>query len=464
MYYPDFVFSEFTMHADPLGTLAGVRAHGLKALAILACAASIAVHAAEPPAPALVTLVFTACDVNGLPVSDLRAEELSVTDAGKPQHILYHRAAGSADTWPHAVVLLLDQLHTPYLLHARDWEILSQTLGKYPRPGQLYCYLHTTHGALFPIRPIPDSWLEAPLPDTSWTRESFPGFETIASLNRPVPKELLKPTARDSITLSVLQELAERLANVPGPRSLVWYGAPDLRKPLPEDLLNSWETDGGGQVEPLTIYGAGKPHLSLTGVKFDHAGSRLAAASSVGETLVRALTGMQCRYRLSYLPPESNWDGRPHSVRITTTRAGVRIQTRDRYLATRRSDLTADRQSALPDLAALAPFDSTVIRLAQFPGGVTVDADDLLFLDRGGRATVRLLVQAIRFSEDPPHAITDPRVVERTFSEPERKAARREGIRIDLNIPASPLAASTRIVVADLYTGSFGTLTLRPQP
>lgn len=399
----------------------------------LALAFATAILFAQTPQPQLVSFDLLALNAGKHPVADLRQDEIRITDDGKPQTILYFRAATPEDTFPHTTVLIIDQLNAEYNLSSGDWDRIGRALRAYPRPGQLYCYLLTIRGTLFPIRPLPDSWLAAELPDVSWARELSMPFSSLTELNGELPKELQGARNRQNITFTAYEELAARLAHVPGTRSVVWVGSRGVGKVGLRDPSSPRSTDGE-YIDGVRQYFTG-----------DHLGS-------VAATLSEAFANAQQRYRISYLPPPANWNGEVHAVRASTTRSGVRIVTRPSYIADKGGDLAFNQQSRLPDLLQLAPFDSTVLRLRADTNGVLIDAPDVLFLPEGERYTIRLAVQAIRFSDAPPAAIGEPRVFTRTFTAAERTAALHGGIRIPAELPAPSPNTSIRIVAADLYT------------
>jgi hypothetical protein len=423
----------------------------------------------QTPSARMVALDFGAHNAKGDPVTDLRAEEIHITDAGHRYPIVHFRSATPADAFPHAVVVVVDQLMVDDKLTPAAWDQITRALREQPG-SHLYFYLLTTHGGLFPIRAVPQSWLDAPLPDPTWFRDSVPTFDSLAALYRPTPKDLEKPErntvfdVRQNVADDALQELAACLARVPGPRSIVWIGRAADGKPVMEKPGNTLRTTDGDRIDPIRIYPVGGHRAQLASVTYPQWPFRwsIGPHGDIAVTVARAVADARHYYRVTYLPPQNAWDGKSHAVEVTSTRRGVHIETRpSSYAAPKWNDLIAEGQP-LPDLLALAPFDSTLLRLsaADRRSDLRVDAADVVFLPEAGRYTARLAVQAISYASDSPTAVNDARVVAFSLTSSERGAALRDGLRIPLQVDAAKVRAPIRIVVADLFSGSFGTVTL----
>lgn len=423
----------------------------------------------QTPSAHMVALDFGAHNAKGDPVTDLRAEEIHITDAGHHYPIVHFRSATAADAFPNAVVVVVDQLHVEEKLTPAAWDEITRALRAQPG-SHLYFYLLTTHGGLFPIRAIPESWLDAPLPDAAWVRELVPTFDALSALDRPAPKDLAErdlsreADVRKNVADDALQELAACLARVPGPRSIVWIGRAADGKPVMEKPGNTLRTTDGDRIDPIRIYPVGGHRAQLASVTYPQWAFRwsIGPHGDIAATVARAVADARRHYRVTYLPPQTAWDGRPHAVEVTCTRRGVHIETRpSSYAAPKWNDLIAEGQP-MPDLLALAPFDSTLLRLsvADRRPDLRVDAADVVFLPEAGRYTARLAVQAISYASDSPTAVNDARVAAFSLTSSERGAALRDGLRIPLQVDAAKGGKPIRIVVADLFSGSFGTVTL----
>jgi hypothetical protein len=421
---------------------------------------------AQTPPEKLVTLDLFAHDAHGVPVTDLRPEEIRITDSGRHYPIVHFRAATATDAFPHAVVVVVDQIKAREKLTSFTWDRIGAAMRAQPSGSHLYLYVLTTHRSLLPIHAIPDSWVDAPLPDPAWARESFPSFNDLPALDRPIPKSLLEKDKQgmrisDRLIEDTMQDLAARLAGVPGPRSIVWIGAPADGKPVPEKPGNTLATTDGALIDPIHIYSVGAPVAALASVTFpNRLGWRWSnePRGDIPGTITHAVADARRRYRVAYLPPPANWDGRTHDVHVSCTRHGVAVEARPAsYAAPKLNDLLAD-QRRLPDLLPLAALDSTLLRLkvGDPASDLVIDARDVVFLPQSSGYTARLIVQTIHYSSAEVAEFDDPRVINFTLTAAERDAALRDGLHI-----LNPSRAPVRIVVADLLSGAFGTLSIR---
>jgi len=99
---------------------------------------------AQSPPTRLLTFDISAIDQRGNLVSDVTTEELRVTDAGRRQQIIYFRRGQDVTapqraltreysnraygTFPHATVVMLDQLNTRIELAGPEWEHVARSL------------------------------------------------------------------------------------------------------------------------------------------------------------------------------------------------------------------------------------------------------------------------------------------------------------------------------------------------
>ena len=62
-------------------------------------------------------------------------------------------------------------------------------------------------------------------------------------------------------------------------------------------------------------------------------GGRPDAGKDIGAAIQQAMTDVRASYQIGYYPPERNWDGKFHKLRITTKRKGVKLQGKTGYYA-----------------------------------------------------------------------------------------------------------------------------------
>ena len=450
-------------------------------LALLAIAAKLA---AQMPNDKLLTLDIAARDGRGKAVADLQAEDLRVFDAGREQKLVYFRrgqdvTAGALPgkwcnygygTFPHVVVVLLDQLNSKLELKGLDWDEVRSALAREDWEPNAYFYLLLKDGALYPVRGLPHSWVDSGIYMRSWLHEILPLFEDMRRGFRTRPADLdLSLTAPggqaykqmfkrlQQATGTAFLELAARLAPVPGSTSIVWIGPnePTIANPTAQmtestgkagdaipiyHVRSDAPTPGGGTINPFAIQ----------------------------KTIALAFANSERGYRLGYYVPAANWDGRYHEVRVVSKRPGVRIQAKVGYKAVRPVDIEDDQRQTLPDMTADIPFDASTIRFAASGGegpasvrfNLEVNADDALFEPSGGKYVCSLAVQVIEYNHDgETEQRVEPLLVRRELTAAEREQAARNGLPVNLDAKASK-GGTFRIVVLDRVTQSFGTLTI----
>jgi len=443
-----------------------------------------ATPAAQVPNDKLLTLDIAARDGRGKAVADLQAEELRVFDAGREQKLVYFRrgldvTAGALrgkwcnygyGTFPHVVVVVLDQLNSKLELKGIDWDEVSRALAREDWEPNAYFYLLMKDGALYPVRELPHSWVDSGIYTRSWMREILPLFEDMRreQRKRPADLDLSRNTPGDQAyrqiikrmqqaTETALQELAAGLAPVPGTKSIVWIGpnGPTIANPTARmtestgkardavpiyHVLSEAAPPGGGKVTPLAIQ----------------------------KTIALAFADGERGYRLGYYVPAANWDGRYHEVRVVSKRSGVRIQAEAGYRAVRPVDIEDDQRQSVADMTADIPFDASTIRFAaavvEGPASLRFDllvnADDVVFEPSGGKYVCSLAVQVIGYNDDgEAEQRGEPVLVQSELTAAEREQAGRNGLPIHLDAKA-PKDGTFRIVVLDRVTQSFGTLTI----
>ncbi len=440
---------------------------------LLALPAIAATLAAQMPNRKLLTLDIAARDGRGMSVADLQVEDLRVFDAGREQKLVYFRrgqdvTAGALPgkrcnygygTFPHVVVVLLDQLNSRLELNGPDWDEVRRALAREDWEPNAYFYLLLKDGALYPVRGLPHSWVDPGIYTRSWLHGILPLFEDMRrdfrarpadpdlSLSAPGDQAYKKTAKRvQQATETAILELAARLAPVPGTKSIVWIGPNELTIANPAAQIPIYQAPsdtpppGGGTVHP----------------------------SAIQKTIALAFANSERGYRLGYYVPAANWDGRYHEVRVVSKRPGVRIQAKAGYMAVRPVDIEDDQRQSVPDMTADIPFDASTIRFAAAAGegaasvrfDLLVNADDVLFEPSGGKYVCSLAVQLIELNDDgEAKQREEPLLVRRELTAAEREQAAQKGVPINLDAKA-PKGGTFRIVVLDRVTQSFGTLTI----
>jgi VWFA-related protein len=485
-----------------------------------------------PPPAALVNLNVVALDAKGQSVMDLTAAEFRVLDNGKAQTIATFRRRDSAPapslplgprqysnrsgaTIPHATVILFDQLNTQFADRGYVFNQLVHSLQPFESSDNLYLYLITTNGSLYPVHGLPGSEGDAPQKeDGAWTRDIQ------ARLNEAVRVNLAhRPTdlsvdidARVRTTFATLSMVAARLAGVPGRKNIVWltHGVPISLTPA-RTLDGSWidympyvrqlsntldradvsiyavqqsppgslgtaldasrsATSGGRGVEDPTAF-AGMGSEETLGDFAHLTGGRAYENNDIAGAIKQAINDAKQSYLLSYQPPPENWDGKYHKIRITCTRKGVRLQTREGYFAFAEQAATAKQEQDAIDAAMLSPFDATEIGLrgtaTPLPAGppalhlaMRIDLADVQLTQNGDVYTGQLATRFIEYQDDGAMAQSKPASMNLRLTREQRDAAMKEGVPVAQDLLVSPHVQKIRFIVFDNGSTAIGSLTL----
>jgi hypothetical protein len=219
-----------------------------------------------------------ALDAHGRFVPDLRAEELGVADAGRPQEIVFFRR-GSA--MPHAVAVLIDQLNGDLEQRSTEWNRAVRALAGVESPWDAFLYVLTPSGALYPVRPMPDSWAGWTMPETSWQRDVLPVLESVKGAYRELREYKDAADPRPEATAWAIEELRVRLGAVPGHAAVVWAG-PMGRGKAEKAIAHSARSTEGAALEGVPVYIAGSPAAMRT------AAARILPHSDVRDVIARA--------------------------------------------------------------------------------------------------------------------------------------------------------------------------------
>jgi hypothetical protein len=201
----------------------------------------------------------------------------------------------------------------------------------------------------------------------------------------------------------------------------------------------------------------------------DITGGRTYAAAEIHDGIADAIRDSKSTYRVAYLPPQQNWDGKRHKIAIAPLRGGVHLLAPRWYLAGRLEDVAAEQRPPIPDSAIAGPFEQSDLAVSVSPPEklekalrieIHVDAKGLLLLQRNGRYAGSVALQALCYSSgDRRMACTEPMLVKLDLSPQEHTAALRGGLRFPLDIPMAATPNRMRVVACDQYTRACGTAT-----
>jgi VWFA-related protein len=322
-----------------------------------------------------VTLVVT--DRDGAPVTDLRSEEIRITDNGKPQKIASFEKlkADSAPVTPGQpavyYVVVFDTMNTTYLDQPPVRLELLGSLGELGPGDRTYLLMLRTG-----LRLLHDYTAESPallrklaqrgaqpLPSSAAGLEAFSWvFDEIGPLNLFSPSTIT-PSRRNDLTFEAISTLAAKMARLQGRKSLLWISTGIMMKeaagqtidrfgdrlppPDPRYLLNGIiEMTGRAlnsadvafysiDARPLTV-----GNLTVTDMGAMRDLSRVSGGiaypdrKGVKNAVREALDDSREVYWLTYSPTAVKEDGRFHQIKVQVSRGdNLKLRYRDGYTA-----------------------------------------------------------------------------------------------------------------------------------
>jgi hypothetical protein len=190
---------------------------------------------AEPDTNARI-LNVTALDANRSPVTDLTSADFQISDDGKLRHIASFKASAgqpAARNLP-TVLILYDLLNAIPQTRGYISTLLVRALEPLEAGDSVYLYLLTNHGDLYPVHALPKvPWTPGPGAEdaeesvkrtgTPWVRQVHPLLDqAIKNVYGFTPLDDKDGAVRAGAAFLTLSALGERLARIPGPKTIVW--------------------------------------------------------------------------------------------------------------------------------------------------------------------------------------------------------------------------------------------------
>ncbi|MDR3698685.1 MAG: hypothetical protein P4L56_03560 [Candidatus Sulfopaludibacter sp.] len=409
----------------------------------------------------------------------MQTGDLRLLDNKRPESILYLRP----NPQPAATVVVFNLSYAG--VKSMEWNEAVRTLRQFETTGYLYFYVLTNQGAMLPIHGLPERDAAPASGNAPWVDRSLLPFET------PLSRE--SPQGRSGMSdLSPYLELARRMAAFPGRKSLVcigclfatgsdWERGPSLLSELSDALLEArvavYPVGGrppNGRIGVGNNEGGAMPGGPFVapeqiGAFADITGGRTYAAGEIHDGIAEAIRDGKSTYRIAYLPPAQNWDGKRHKIAIGLARGKLHLLAPRWYLAGRLEDVAREQRPPIPDAAIASPFEQSDLAVSvSAPKKIEkalrieihVDAAGLLLLRRNGRYAGSVALQALCYtSAERPLACTEPMLVKLDLNQQEHAAALRGGLRFPLDIPMAATPTRMRVVACDEYTRACGTAT-----
>lgn len=276
---------------------------------------------------AQVELRVIATDHAGQPVTDLQASDLKVIDDGAPQSLTSLRLDQSK-TAP-TVAVLLDLMDLSFQQRNAAANQLREALGGAEASVPFHLYLLVSNGGLYPVQGI-GRQLDQALQKVSGVRPLDISADRVE---------------RFKTIYSALDSMSQELARFPGPKQLLWitYGIPSSMK-----MVEGWVDLKPRLFQLAAVFDRGDiaiytldPGLMLGTLNRDGlevlsaaTGGRAFSSSDLKLALKQMGTDTSATYLLDYSPSQAKKaEGSFHTVRLSTTRKGVRVLSQQIYLA-----------------------------------------------------------------------------------------------------------------------------------
>jgi VWFA-related protein len=442
-----------------------------------ACMASPAAKE-NPEGPSPVTLNVTAVDSQGHPVTGLKAEDFQILDNGKPRRVVWLRALTHNGPAP-ATFILIDLYNADLEARGLAANEVVHALERLESGGSVYLYLLTPAATISPVRGV-----DSP-PDDHWTQRVKPMLdEALRKVNGLKSGDSLYADLRIGPTWQALANLATQIAQVPGPKSLVWvtqgvqngFWQPGhqfvrdtkylrnfaaLLSALEMAIYTVQQRPSGS----LELDNEGSPGETLNQLSA-LTGGRYYTTDKTEEAIAQAMSGAQSvNYRMAFLP--DRLDGKYHKLRVTTARTDIRIQTAQNYYAST-PDLDQLDTGMISAIGA-SPFDypeigvkATLAKVAQgqYSLAIHVAAPDVVFLREGAIYKARLAVELVEYGANGQRSVTRAVPENLDLNEAEHAKVMTEGIDIMQQALLDDSIRQVRLAVVDRTSNLAGTVTL----
>ena len=463
----------------------------------------------------VMSLHVVAMDKQGQLVTDLKAGDLQVLDDGRPQPIVLFRVNDSRrpapavlgpheyanrppGTPPGATLILFDLLNGSFAERESTVLTLVKALSNVESPGNVYLYLLTNNGTLFPVHGLPERRGDVAAPDENWTGQTKALLEAaIQKVYGFRPIDDSDTGIRVVTTFNVLRDVGVKLSALPGRKNVVWitngFPAQVNFGSLCRDIV-VWNVTApcsgnyvdftpvlrqlAGQLDmvgvsmyPVDEWAVGEGDRMLVKDMLDQfAGMTAGHSYPSGGTktaIPEAIQTTHLNYTIAYQPAPQNWDGKYHKVKVNCARKSIQLQYEQGYIA----DALVDETSTLMQVAAAGNSDVSSIGLRatvtsrDSPHTVRIqlriDPSNLAIVQENGHYAGQLaLLYAVLTAEGTPKQLSKSTSLTLDWTARQYDSVSKDGILVAEDLPAPEGTRQVRIVVVDMRSNQVGSLTV----
>jgi VWFA-related protein len=463
-----------------------------RALLTLALAASALL--AQGPAR-LVRLHAVALDANGQPVPDLTPDDLKITDQNKPAsavafHKPGHELAGPAEPLtftnrsskaePQTTVILFDMINMISADQQENWKALDKAIPQLESGANLYFYLLNLEGTLVPIHPLGPPAAD----DKTWHQSVAAAFDKAMKASSHMRPAQNGGEEQQKRTFKALEDIANKLAFVPGHRDILWVtnGLTTVNDPKLVGCTGDWVecalyvphlavtlAGDGVSVDPYALIGNLSANANYNLEQMAAlTGGRFFSREEIKNVVNEVAQGAAGDYTIFYDPGADSWNNKWRRIHLTCERKGVKLQFRQRYYAVADSRTPVERMKAVLTTGFQSPADLGEIglrtKISPLPGNapgvhiqIRIDSTDLVLREQGGKYAGALYCLISDRSANGP--LGEPAVLDLKpeLTADQYKAVMKEGLPFEQDHPTT--AGQVRVIVLDQNTNQVGSVT-----
>ncbi len=462
-------------------------------------------------------------DSQGRVVDDLRKEDFTIKDEGKPRviqifslnrgeaapevppaarplppNVFTNRGATAPSAATHASAILFDGVNDYFDNYARSRAQVIGMVGRLPKDELVAIYAITQFTGLVMVqdyttdRDLLIRNLSAYVP--SGMAPAPAGMERFGQATASLPpepraeKEFFMRAGADAAR-SAIQAIAKHMAILPGRKSLLWVSQGFPPRQIRQES-ESWSkaidvvNQSNVQVDAIDANGlAGPPRrwgpgglASLQELAERTGGKAYYNRNDLGVAMAAAIEDKRTSYTLAFYLGDDERDGRFHRLSVHVDRPHLDLRYRQGYIAGVDRRMEKAQKTAELESALLSPLDSTevgiTVGITVLPGKpretmrvrVMLDPATISLAEKGSRWEGRFDEMFVEMDADGKSVgkISSSRQFSMTAEEHRR--FERDGLVYSANIPLENGTAKVHLIIRDSESGHVGSLRFALKP